>query len=251
MVQCEGEDGFVVVGGGGGVIGQPSPGALMTATLPLGEFLWEARFKTHGSSGSYQARAYAINLKVSDWSVDKLLSALVYVEKTSEFPGPAPNVSATLPAGYTLIGGGGYVLGAGPGILLNYSKPTTNGWRVGGNQHLYQDEGYARAVAIGIKSCFSGICFTSKANSEQGATVSSGYASSALNISAAAALTSIGGESVALDDSADDIDRFLTHLTPFAFGTVPGSLVRAKDRRIAVSGYVVAHTLSLRATASP
>lgn len=255
-LQCPGESGFSLIGGGGNVVGTPRPGALLTGSFlrPTAPNIWEARFKTHLGGGAYQAQAYSISLKVAGWSATKLAGALKYVTSTVGGDGsaPAPKTSATLPSTYTLIGGGGYVESDddGPGLLLQDSHPVTRGWRAGGAYHLEFDTGLAYAVAIGIRAINPDIIFASRTYLAQSPTVSTGYATSSLAVNATAVLSAVGGRSFETAEDAHDYQRFLTHLIPFLTGVgsgAPGAFVRSKDRSVVVPGYAEAHAVSLGA----
>lgn len=250
FLQCPGEPDFVVVGGGGNVVGTPSPGALMTGSyLVPGGDAWEADFKTHHSSGSYQAQAYSISLKVKNWSAATLKSNLKYVTVSSSYAA-RPYIDAQLPPNYVLVGGGGWVQGVGPGILLMEMEPWFEGvsktwrWRVGGSYHLDYDIGYATATIVGLRSCVSPYCFSSTVDSIQSPTVSTGYATASLGINPQRVLSAIGGVSV-----QDGLGRFLTHLIPYETGSIgaPGAFVRTKDRSVTSRGSVWADAVSLGA----
>ena len=256
-LQCPGESGFSLIGGGGNVVGTPSPGALLTGSFlrPSAPTVWEARFKTHHGGGAYQAQAYSISLKVAGWSAAKLAGALLYVERTVGGDGSAtaPSAFATVPSTYTLIGGGGYVESddGGAGLLLTDSRPTGRSWYVRGAYHLDFDTGAAYSVAIGIRSFNPDLIFGSRSYLDTSPTVSTGYATSSLAVAATGALSAVGGRSVATNQDAHDYERFLTHMIPFLTGTssgAPGAFVRSKDRSVVVSGYVEANALSLGAS---
>lgn len=241
--RCQGEPGFVVVGGGGNVVGSPSPGALLTGSYfsTAGGDAWIAEFRTHHSSNSYQMQSYMIGLKVAGLSQTQLKGALKIVE-TRSARGTKPSVQAALPTGYKIIGGGGYMINYGAGMLLTKSQPASNAWAVAGKAHIDAADGYATAQVIGIPDCIGNICFNIALNVASSTSVSTGYATAATSIPGRV-LSSIGG--AATDDG---VGRFLTHLVPFDSGSTsgaPGVYARSKDRSQVSAGLVRGYVVTM------
>jgi hypothetical protein len=242
--RCSAEPDFVVVGGGGNVVGSPSPGALMTGSYysASGGDAWVAEFKTHHSSNSYQMQAYMIGLKVAGLTAAQLKSYLKIVE-TKSARSTNPSVQAALPAGYKLIGGGGYLALYGAGMLLTKSQPASNAWAVAGKAHIDAGDGYAIAQAIGIPDCIGNTCFNIALNSVQSASVSTGYATAAMASNSGRVLSSIGGWA-----TDDGVGRFLTHMVPFDNGATSGALgvyARSKDRSLVSAGLVRGYVVTM------
>jgi hypothetical protein len=69
-----------------------------------------------------------------------------------------PDVTATLPAGFALVGGGFKVNWSGNGNIGTASAPSgSNGWRARSKDHLESSPATALAYAIGLRSNIAGI----------------------------------------------------------------------------------------------
>ncbi|RYZ42185.1 MAG: peptidase M4 family protein [Myxococcaceae bacterium] len=148
---------FVVIGGGGE--GKENPlGNLLTASYPdSGLTSWLVSTKEHLNSDPVQVRAWAIGLKAAGLTAAQLRSYLVVYTATSATVSH-PDVTATLPAGYVLAGGGVRVSWSGPGNLATASAPSgASAWRVRSKDHAQASPGTATAYAIGINSSIPGV----------------------------------------------------------------------------------------------
>jgi hypothetical protein len=148
---------FVVIGGGGE--GKESPaGNLLTASYPdSGLTSWLVSTKDHINADPVQVRAWAIGLKVSGLTPAQLRGYLTLSSATSALVAH-PDVTATLPAGYVLAGGGIKVNWSGSGNLATASAPSgTSAWRVRSKDHKESSPATATAYAIGISSSIPGV----------------------------------------------------------------------------------------------
>ncbi|WP_244237306.1 M4 family metallopeptidase [Corallococcus llansteffanensis] len=148
---------FVVIGGGGE--GKESPaGNLLTASYPdSGLTSWLVSTKQHIDSDPVQVRAWAIGLKVAGLTPAQLRSYLTVSSATSASVAH-PDVTASLPAGYVLVGGGIKVNWSGAGNMATASAPnTTTSWRVRSKDHRESSPATAQAYAIGINSTIPGV----------------------------------------------------------------------------------------------
>ena len=148
---------YVVIGGGGE--GKESPqGNLLTASYPnSGLTAWLVSSKDHINSDPVRLRAWAIGLKVTGLTAAQVRS-YVNVTAASSANVQHPDVSATLPAGYALIGGGFKVNWSGAGNLGTASAPSgITGWRVRSKDHNVVSPATATAYAIGFPTTIPGI----------------------------------------------------------------------------------------------
>gem|GEM_PF-711275 len=148
---------FVVIGGGGeGTEGWN--GNMLTASYPdSGLTSWLVSTKEHLRATPVQARAWAIGLKAAGLTPAQLRSYLTVSSATSA-NSAVPDVTAALPAGYVLVGGGVKVNWSGSGNLATASAPSgANAWRVRAKDHIESSPATAQAYAIGISSSIPGV----------------------------------------------------------------------------------------------
>lgn len=148
---------FVVIGGGGEGKEAPS-GNLLTASYPdTGLTSWLVSTKEHLIADPVQVRAWAIGLKVAGLTPTQLRGYLTVSTATSGTVAH-PDVTASLPAGYVLAGGGIRVNWSGAGNLATASAPSTStSWRVRSKDHTSSAPATATAYAIGINSTIPGV----------------------------------------------------------------------------------------------
>lgn len=148
---------FVVIGGGGE--GKESPsGNMLTASYPdSGLTSWLVSTKDHIAADPVRVRAWAIGLKVAGLTPAQLRSYLTVSTATSAYVSH-PDVTAALPAGYVLVGGGIKVNWSGAGNLATASAPYgASAWRVRSKDHKESSPATAQAYAIGISSSIPGV----------------------------------------------------------------------------------------------
>jgi hypothetical protein len=146
---------FILVGGGAEVYpADGNPGALLYGSWPDGNSnfqYWRAASKDHGQTFFHRLRAYAIGLRLIGHSQAALQPYISYTEVTS---GSAehPSVTASVPSGHTLIGGGAIANWTGPGLLLmeSYSPDGHVSWYAEATDYVYIEYGTVTAYAIGI-----------------------------------------------------------------------------------------------------
>ncbi|WP_434299598.1 M4 family metallopeptidase [Corallococcus exiguus] len=148
---------FVVIGGGGEGKEGPS-GNLLTASYPdTGLTSWLVSAKDHLIADPAQVRAWAIGLKVAGLTPAQLRTYLAVSTATSGTVAH-PDVTASLPAGYVLAGGGIRVNWSGSGNLATASAPSTStSWRVRSKDHTNSSPASATAYAIGINGTIPGV----------------------------------------------------------------------------------------------
>jgi len=181
-VSCPAPSGFVLIGGGGQVVGQPEPGALLQASYPVGQS-WLVRAKDHVHPSGYQLQAAAIGLKLSGVSQSDL-QAMVSVTTDAGTPAGHLNFAqASPPSGNIVLGGGAQATSAGGQQLLFGSAPVLNsqsqviGWSAASKDHVVSDIGNARSYVISIPACpagFGGHCLLSYAT-HPNSTTGTGY----------------------------------------------------------------------------
>lgn len=148
---------FVVIGGGGEGKEAPS-GNLLTASYPdTGLTSWLVSTRDHIVADPVQVRAWAIGLKVAGLTPAQLRTYLTVSTATSGTVAH-PDVTASLPAGYVLAGGGIRVSSSGAGNLATASSPASvTSWRVRSKDHINSAPTTATAYAIGINSTLPGV----------------------------------------------------------------------------------------------
>ncbi|GAA4804451.1 M4 family metallopeptidase [Lysobacter hankyongensis] len=156
---------YVVIGGGGE--GKENPqGNLLTASYPnSGLTAWLVSTKDHVNPDPVRVRAWAIGLKVAGMSAAQVRSSLNVSTATSAFVAH-PDITANLPGGYVLVGGGFKVNWSGSGNIATASAPSGTGWRVRSKDHYVSSPATAQAFAIGFPASVAGIgTFASTVNS--------------------------------------------------------------------------------------
>jgi len=137
--------GYKVIGGGANV-NYGGPGNLLTASFPETPTRWTAEAKDHSVSDPASITVYAIGLEdpLDQWDV-RLVSA---TGGTASFP----SASVTVPAGYTMTGGGARDNWSGAGNLLTSSFPSsTTSWEGRGKDHSVVSPASITVYAIGIR----------------------------------------------------------------------------------------------------
>lgn len=137
--------GYKIIGGGA-LSNWSGAGNLLAASYPATPTQWVAAAKDHEviSPASLTAFALAIHDPANEWDV--------VIQKATASPAPHPQVTATLPAGYVLTGGGGQLQYKGAGSFLTASYPVNNSaWEARGKDHGISDPSAIVAYAIGIR----------------------------------------------------------------------------------------------------
>lgn len=148
---------YVVIGGGGE--GSSSTyGNLITASYPnAGLTAWLVSTKDHDDADPVRVRGWAIGLKIAGLTPAQVRSNISVTTATSAYAAH-PDVTAVLPAGYVLAGGGIKVNWSGAGNLATASAPSdATGWRVRSKDHGTSSPATATAYAIGINSFIAGV----------------------------------------------------------------------------------------------
>jgi Subtilase family/Peptidase inhibitor I9 len=146
---------YVVIGGG--AEGKKLPiGNLLTASFPFPGSGWFVASKDHLLTDPVEVRGWAIGLKIKGMTAQQLAQHIVY-ETAQSANVSHPDVTATLPAGFQLLGGGFNLVkffdSSHQGTLATGSAPSgANGWRVAGKDHGVTAPVAATAWAIGLKT---------------------------------------------------------------------------------------------------
>ena len=150
VVASSSAKGLKLIGGGAFADFGGGAGLLLTGSYPE-DNSWMASAKSHLISSPGTVTAYAIYL--SDpydlWDV-------AMVSASTEARSNRPEVTAKLPAGYALTGGGAMVDWGGPGMMLTACCPERDdraytGWTARAKDHLEGDAGNAKAWVFGIR----------------------------------------------------------------------------------------------------
>jgi len=137
--------GYKIISGGAHVDYQ-DPGNLLTASYPDGPSAWVVRSKDHVQPSPARVEAWAVALydPNDEWEV-RVVSA-------TSSPAAHPAVSATLPPGYTMTGGGAQVHWTGAGNLLTASYPQSpRSWEAKSKDHTRSDPAALTVYVIGIR----------------------------------------------------------------------------------------------------
>jgi len=137
--------GYKIIGGGAHVE-YDGPGNMLTASYPDGPSAWVAKSKDHHQPSLARLEAWAVALfdPNDEWDVR------VVSERSS--PTSHPTVSATLPEGYTITGGGAEAHWTGDGSLLTASYPqSSRSWQARSKDHIKPDPAALTVYVIGIR----------------------------------------------------------------------------------------------------
>src|SRR6185437_8093654 len=143
--------GLKLIGGGAMVDYGTGKGNMLTGSYPEGNS-WVASAKSHKEPCSGRVTAYAIYLN-DPFNLWDVKMATERTQKSSDIP----EVTAILPGGYALTGGGAKVGGSGDkDILLTACCPAEKngsyiGWTAKGKDHVLADSGHATAWVFGIR----------------------------------------------------------------------------------------------------
>src|ERR1700682_4774918 len=137
---------FKIIGGGAFDNYLSGAGNILTASFPKDNRTWVAAGKDHEVASPADIIAYALAIfdPKNEWDV-------VINSETSD-PSPNPQAVATLPAGYTMTGGGAFGNWHGAGNLLTASFPTSDtSWEARSKDHDISDVAAITSFVIGIK----------------------------------------------------------------------------------------------------
>jgi len=149
--------GYVMTGGGARVNWETDPshagqivtpvGSLLTASYPDGEQAWAARAKDHIKISRASVTVYVISLKARSGAK---LRTTIFTGQSQVSDAPAASVS--VPAPWTMIGGGARVNWHGIGNLLTASYPDgAASWSGVGKAHLEPSPANLTVYAIGVR----------------------------------------------------------------------------------------------------
>lgn len=234
---CTVDSDFVLVGGGAEVEGSASPGALLWQSAPdlkITTTTWLAASKDHVIAYPHRVRAYAIGLKIAGVLATTLQQAVTIVPVRSS-PAHHPSATASVPAGYALVGGGATANWSGQGLLLTSSYPSGSSWIADAKDHVGQEIGTVTSYAIGIS--LSMIAGFGAVSNQYGYSVQTGYGFPVVAGPGGRVVTSVGGLA-----QYNGQGRLLTALVPIS-GTSGMSV--SKDHVSADSGFTTAYVISL------
>lgn len=141
-----------LVFGGGAKVNWSGAGSLLTGIWPESNTSFRARSKDHQYSSPASIDVYAVTAKMLN-GAPVAAGDYILVEQTSSYAAH-PQVSAHLPAGYTLVGGGARVNWSGNGNLLYASYPNGNSWVAASKDHVLSSPATVTAYAIGVSNAF-------------------------------------------------------------------------------------------------
>lgn len=121
-------------------------GNMLTACYPQDERTWVGRGKDHAISDPATLDIFvtAVYDPKNEW--------IVYLQSATSSASAVPTVTATLPQGYTLTGGGAFVTYSGWGQLLTASYPeSVRSWTARAKQHMVDDSEAVTSISIGIQ----------------------------------------------------------------------------------------------------
>jgi hypothetical protein len=234
-LRAEVDSDMVAIGGGATAVDLPH-GALLTASYPAEDgSAWLASSKDHNVPQPHRLTAFAIGMKIDGVSRERLAGELLTVVRTRSPYAAHPFVSARVPQGHTLIGGGFRVNWRDPrggnaeGNLATASFPRAGGaWTVRSKDHRISSPCTIDAFAVCLKSSFvidgaeyTVDAWTDFAESEGGPVP---HPSAALPLPASGhVLTGIGAEALPTEPGS-----LLWQLEPTTDGTTPGVRSGAK-----------------------
>jgi hypothetical protein len=243
---CSVDSGFVLIGGGAEVLGEGSPGALLTASFPdVGLTTWTASSKDQHLAFAHQLSAYSVGLKLAGVAASTLRSNFMTVVSVSSTRSERPATSIAVPGGFSLIGGGARASWVTEGQLLTRSLPSGSQWVAASKDHVVAEVGTVDAFAIGITSgTIPGFGSIDVAVNQNVTSVPTGYGTANRAVPAGWVLASIGG-----DAQFAGSGRMLTDLIPSVdapTASAPGATVRSKDHEVRDSGVTTAYVVAIR-----
>jgi hypothetical protein len=247
---CPVASGFVLIGGGGQVLGRPSPGDLLQRTEPSGQgWFVLARDLVHESS--YQLRAAAIGLQLDGVSQSALASMVAITSAVGPTGHSSTATAASPNSDFIVIGGGARAVANANQHSLVASMPLTDStgkvvsWAATSKDHVNSDPGFITSFAISIPRCpagFTGGCLaTNVASASSGR--GTGYQDA--TVTTTGAVSGVGAQAI-----FSNAGRLLTTIWPTDTGIANQTslLAVSKDHIVADSGSSVAYQVLLRAT---
>ena len=229
---------YICIGGGAYASYGGGPGALLTESRPWSDLSgWTGSSKDHKYANNHYLYVYAIGLKLDGVDKYTLHNQIRIVQNTSQIQ-QHPNVGATLPSGYALIGGGARVNWSGAGNLLTESYPSGSTWNASSKDHLLTSPASITAYAIGIRQNIPGFGYL-RINQQvkSGGTVTGGVASNSLTVTSQYLLACPGARA-----TYANVGRLLTAIIPRATSLTAYS----KDHGKRDSGRVDAYAIIIR-----
>ncbi len=136
---------------GGANVNWSGSGNLLTSMYPQSSSNWIASSKDHKVSSPASLEAYAIVASLAGREISN--SDYVLVSQTSSYAAH-PTAVASLPSGYTLVGGGARVNWSGAGNLLHASYPNGNSWVASSKDHVISSPATVTSYAVGLSNAF-------------------------------------------------------------------------------------------------
>lgn len=200
---CPGDGDYALVGGGAEIVGEPSPGAMLTSTFPNGPSgpskisSWVASSKDHKRVSNHQLSVYAIGLKLTGYT-SKQLNDVITVTSSSSAVAAHPAASVNVPSGHILLGGGAQTNFFGA-QFLTMSRPLTTGgkWYAQSKDHIDSAPQSVTATVISMPACPPGLnyCLSSVVNAASAAAPSGYHLLSNLNTAADLVVSGVGATS--------------------------------------------------------
>jgi serine protease len=235
-------DDYVVIGGG--AQGRETPnGNMLTASYPNASMsAWLVSSKDHQIADPVALRGWAIGVKIAGLTRQQVRDAIV-VNSTISSYAAHPGTTATLPAGYVLIGGGFRVDWTGQGNLGVSSYPNSaTGWSVQSKDVRVSSPAYVRAYVVGIRDQIANV-----GNLRN----SIGYTASAYAAHPAASTTLQGGFALTSCGANGRYNstrpgNLLWRIQPVDYGTSRACVTNSKDHIDASPGYIDAYAIGLQ-----
>jgi hypothetical protein len=147
--------GYKILGGGASVSETPGfLGNMLTASYPSSIYSWTALSKDQATPDPETVTVYVIAI----YDPDDLWEVQIFSATSPEPGAPHPSATVTIPAAYTLTGGGAQANFSFQGQFLTQCCPvlasggtTSNSWLASSQDHLVSDPGTVTAYAIGIR----------------------------------------------------------------------------------------------------
>jgi vibriolysin len=136
---------------GGANVNWSGNGNLLTGMFPQSSTNWVASSKDHEVSSPASLEAYSIVARKQTGEISS--SDYIIVQQTSSYAAH-PSAVASLPSGYTLVGGGAKVNWSGAGNLLYASYPNGNSWVASSKDHDISSPATITSYAIGLSNAF-------------------------------------------------------------------------------------------------
>lgn len=230
---------YLAIGGGlqGSRLGN---GHFLTASHPNQNLsAWQVSSKDHLHAHPVAVRAFAIGLKISGLTREQLRQ-YISVNLASSAYSATPQISTSVPKGYTLISGGFRINYFETGSLATASYPHNGSWHVSAKEHITKSPASVQAFAIGILSNLPKLGYVQTTLRSSSSSLAAHPASSA-TLPPDFALSGCGAKV----DFGSGAGNLIWKINPYLFDNHIGCEAASKDMQIPNPASITTYALGL------